>query len=221
MNSTCCRTLADATSLLPLAPIRICMASLVIAEAMRCTATGHVAVNMSVWRLAVEGITSTMERIWGSNPMSNMRSASSNTKYSTFSPDTAGCRKSDGRRKSTRRPGVATTMSAPCRMARSWSLLHAPPYSTSALALTLPATLSASAPICCANSRVGANTRNRGLMASVHHPVGLLSLFGGGLGPDAKTRARAGRMKPQVLPLPVFATATRSRPAITTGHAAA
>ncbi len=47
--------------------------------ARRCTSLGHVADHMSVWRSG--RIWDTMDRIWGSNPMSSIRSASSSTRY--------------------------------------------------------------------------------------------------------------------------------------------
>ncbi len=67
--------------------------------------------------------------------------------------------------------------------------------------------LSASSLICTASSRVGANTK------AVGPARGLLR--------NALMCIMAGNKKPQVLPLPVLAMATKSRPDIAMGHACA
>ena len=94
---------------------------------MEATDLGHVAVNMRVVRCAPGLHAATMERIWGSKPMSSMRSASSSTRYTTALAVMGGVRPCGGSRKSFSRPGVATTRSHPPRMARSWPPLSVPP----------------------------------------------------------------------------------------------
>lgn len=59
-------------------------------------------------------ICSTIFRIWGSNPMSNMRSASSNTKYVQRRKLVVPRSK-----KSKSRPGVAITISTPRSKSRA------------------------------------------------------------------------------------------------------
>jgi hypothetical protein len=85
------------------------------------TSFGHVAVYMRV--CLREGISFTILRICGSNPMSSIRSASSSTKYVTCLKLTFLTSK-----KSFSRPGVAITMSAPLSMSLNWGAFGAPPY---------------------------------------------------------------------------------------------
>ena len=63
-----------------------------------------------------------MRRTSGKNPMSIMRSASSNTSISMEERETTFCSS-----RSSRRPGVATTMSTPRRNASSWPRCETPP----------------------------------------------------------------------------------------------
>ena len=65
---------------------------------------------------------SMMSRIWGSNPMSSMRSASSSVRKATRSRETRPLSSM-----SLRRPGVATRMSQPRSIWRIWSPNGAPP----------------------------------------------------------------------------------------------
>lgn len=78
--------------------------------AKRWISFGNVAENMSVWRLPVGIIDGTfmISSTAGANPMSNMRSASSNTKYFKLSKVTYALSQ-----KSLRRPGVATNIWQP------------------------------------------------------------------------------------------------------------
>ena len=89
--------------------------------AIDLTSRGHVAEKNSVWRS--RGMDATMRWIWGSKPMSSMRSASSNTRYDTWWSLTCWLS-----RKSFRRPGVAMMRCTPYWMSRSWGPLGAPPY---------------------------------------------------------------------------------------------
>mmetsp|Transcript_89471 Transcript_89471/g.140038 ORF Transcript_89471/g.140038 Transcript_89471/m.140038 type:complete len:232 (-) Transcript_89471:170-865(-) len=109
-------------------------------------------------------------------------------------------------------------MSMPFLHSPTWGPLDAPPYKTTTRAFTAGANFSASAPICNASSRVGAITRTLGRAGSEDdHP----HLCGTGAGPRCAMRARAGKRKPHVLPLPVFATATMSWPVRAIGQACA
>mmetsp|Transcript_44847 Transcript_44847/g.118506 ORF Transcript_44847/g.118506 Transcript_44847/m.118506 type:complete len:95 (-) Transcript_44847:319-603(-) len=65
--------------------------------------------------------------------------------------------------------------------------------------------------ICAANSRVGAKTKPHGIGFGRRDPDG----FDGG--PLRSNDSRQGTMKAQVLPLPVWAQAIRSRPDTTMG----
>lgn len=85
------------------------------------TSLGQVAVYISVCLCG--GISFTILRIWGSKPMSSIRSASSSTRRET-------CLKSILfiSRMSLSRPGVATTISVPRSSSFNWWTLGAPPY---------------------------------------------------------------------------------------------
>jgi hypothetical protein len=98
-------------------------------------------------------------------------------------------------------------MCTPCWMSRSCELLGAPPYTQ---VLRMPderPNLSASALICMASSRVGASTSTVG-PARGSRRVALMCMM-------------PGSRKPQVLPEPVLAMATQSRPDSAMGHAMA
>mmetsp|Transcript_34721 Transcript_34721/g.95723 ORF Transcript_34721/g.95723 Transcript_34721/m.95723 type:complete len:200 (-) Transcript_34721:1071-1670(-) len=117
-TSTDCRTslLALNWSLPTPCPMRTCTALARVSEAaMCCTALGHVAVKSKVCRSLQPGHFPTISRIEGSNPMSNMRSASSNTKYPTASRETVGqmSRDMSPASRSRSRPGQAMRTSAP------------------------------------------------------------------------------------------------------------
>mmetsp|Transcript_8352 Transcript_8352/g.21921 ORF Transcript_8352/g.21921 Transcript_8352/m.21921 type:complete len:200 (-) Transcript_8352:396-995(-) len=123
--------------------------------AMATTSLGQVAVNMRVWRSG--RIWETMERSWGSKPMSSMRSASSRTRYVTrlrfVFPDS---------RKSMSLPGVAMQISTPRSRSRIWGPLGTPPYTQVFLMRDVQPNFVHSAWIWTASSRVGASTRTMG-----------------------------------------------------------
>mmetsp|Transcript_10360 Transcript_10360/g.11822 ORF Transcript_10360/g.11822 Transcript_10360/m.11822 type:complete len:217 (-) Transcript_10360:921-1571(-) len=93
-------------------------------SAMARKAFGKVAENRSVCRSARWGmlLCSTILRNCGSNPISSIRSASSNTRNLHFSNDTRSRSK-----KSTSRPGVATRISTPLANASNCGRAVAPP----------------------------------------------------------------------------------------------
>mmetsp|Transcript_1643 Transcript_1643/g.3614 ORF Transcript_1643/g.3614 Transcript_1643/m.3614 type:complete len:271 (-) Transcript_1643:382-1194(-) len=161
------------------------------------TSFGHVAVNNKVCRFG--GIEEITLRIWGSNPMSNILSASSSTKNETASSRT--CLPS---RKSFNRPGVAITTVAPCRISESWGPFGAPPYTQAVFSPEDWKNFLVSSWIWVDSSRVGAMTTT--LMSRAYPPV-------------CSIRRVAGTMKPRVFPLPVLATPIRSYPFITMGQA--
>mmetsp|Transcript_5866 Transcript_5866/g.15120 ORF Transcript_5866/g.15120 Transcript_5866/m.15120 type:complete len:237 (+) Transcript_5866:337-1047(+) len=149
MNSIVCSTLGLHTSFWLESPMNSCAwPGDVNFRAMACTALGHVALNMSVCRSPTGGHSPRIVLIDGSNPMSSMRSASSSTTYFALCTRMSGSRPFLGKRKSSRRPGVATTTSAPCAMARICSIFGAPPNSTTTLAFAAPVNLTTSSPIC-------------------------------------------------------------------------
>mmetsp|Transcript_70410 Transcript_70410/g.195965 ORF Transcript_70410/g.195965 Transcript_70410/m.195965 type:complete len:244 (-) Transcript_70410:371-1102(-) len=179
------------------------------------TSFGQVAVKKSVWRFL--GTLPKILRIWGSKPMSNIRSASSSTKYVTEPRDTT-----PESTKSTSRPGVATTICAPYRSLLCWPHLSQPPYTLTVWMrpLSLPPdisnTLPASSVICTASSRVGTSTRITG--------DAVASFPADSARPWRALRSRctaAGSRNASVLPLPVCARPITSRPASTSGRACA
>mmetsp|Transcript_48107 Transcript_48107/g.150563 ORF Transcript_48107/g.150563 Transcript_48107/m.150563 type:complete len:206 (+) Transcript_48107:454-1071(+) len=93
--------------------------------ASRRTAAGQVAVNISVCRSC--GSPRIIFRICGSKPMSNIRSASSSTRYWMPFTSTATLRPAAGSSRSFSRPGVATRTWGRCRSSASWGPLGAPP----------------------------------------------------------------------------------------------
>mmetsp|Transcript_123916 Transcript_123916/g.346975 ORF Transcript_123916/g.346975 Transcript_123916/m.346975 type:complete len:251 (+) Transcript_123916:337-1089(+) len=147
MSSTCCLTLVFAVSFSPSLPCPILTwtASLAVSvEAMACTSFGHVAVKNRVWRmvpawgpvappacsgLPVLGHCWTILLMSASKPMSNIRSASSNTRYVTLLRFSGADRPrfSSPAAKSSRRPGVAMSTSQPRRSSRIWSPFATPP----------------------------------------------------------------------------------------------
>ena len=128
----------------------------------------------------------------GRKPMSSMRSASSRTSMKT------PCRSKSWRpRKSTSLPGVAMSACAPSRIDCSCLRSLIPPTATAAR-IAVPAAIFAKVSwICSASSRVG-------LRMTARIPEG-----------DGCPSRRwiTGRTNANVLPVPVWAVATRSRPA--------
>mmetsp|Transcript_679 Transcript_679/g.2289 ORF Transcript_679/g.2289 Transcript_679/m.2289 type:complete len:280 (+) Transcript_679:311-1150(+) len=196
--ATCCVMDLLATRL-SVSPMKIDTGWLVTnCAAMDLTSRGHVAEKKSVCRLG--GICRTIFWIWGSNPISSMRSASSITRYDTWRrliwPPS---------RKSLRRPGVAMTIWQPLRMSRSCIPLGAPPYTQVLRMFEARPNLSASSLIWHASSRVGASTSTVGpIRGSLR--VALMCMI-------------PGIRKAAVLPEPVLAIATTSRFCMHTGQA--
>ena len=157
---------------------------------------GIVALKNSVCRFA--GRCRRMRRTSGRKPMSSMRSASSRTRYSRFASFAYGERKW-----SSRRPGVATMTSTPLRNACSCGPIETPPYTAAPVIGVCTASCARSSRICAASSRVGVSTRAR------VRPRGLSSM-----------RCSSGNTKAAVLPLPVAAQASTSRPSRAGGMAA-
>ncbi len=163
------------------------------------TSWSRVAENSS--RCPSEGTWSRMPETWGRNPMSHIWSASSSTVIRTWSS-----RQSRRATRSARRPGVATTTSAPSRSAWACRLTDSPPTTvvrrrSSARAYGVSASLT-----CWASSRVDTRTRASGRLASARRPAVLAS--------------RASP-KASVLPDPVRARPSTSRPASASGRVAA
>mmetsp|Transcript_32495 Transcript_32495/g.81842 ORF Transcript_32495/g.81842 Transcript_32495/m.81842 type:complete len:243 (-) Transcript_32495:480-1208(-) len=122
----------------------------------RLTRSGMVALNSSACRSGRTA--SQMDRTCASNPMSSIRSASSSTRYVTrrrLAPPFM-------RHRSIRRPGVATTTSAPARKSLNCSCLLAPPNTPAHRMLYGLANFRASAKICAASSRTGASASTMG-----------------------------------------------------------
>mmetsp|Transcript_80400 Transcript_80400/g.206923 ORF Transcript_80400/g.206923 Transcript_80400/m.206923 type:complete len:343 (-) Transcript_80400:90-1118(-) len=109
--------------------------------------------------------------------------------------------------------------SAPALRSATCSPFAAPPKMQTARAPTACVNFWASAWICCASSRVGASTRTCGRAGP--RSSFLVLCFRTPPAPRFPMRTSAGRRKPQVLPLPVFATATTSSPWRASGHACA
>mmetsp|Transcript_49705 Transcript_49705/g.106210 ORF Transcript_49705/g.106210 Transcript_49705/m.106210 type:complete len:269 (+) Transcript_49705:405-1211(+) len=172
------------------------------------TSRGQVAENIIVWRTrsssspaasAGGGMSSTTARSCGSKPMSSMRSASSRTRKRT-----PLILRVWSRIRSVSRPGVPTTRSSlppSWNMARSCSCLRCPPKTHTVLQPKASASGRASSWICCASSRVGASTTPTG-------PRSLRSVL-----LRVAASHSSGIKKPIVLPEPVWATPTTSRPA--------
>mmetsp|Transcript_24136 Transcript_24136/g.43179 ORF Transcript_24136/g.43179 Transcript_24136/m.43179 type:complete len:253 (+) Transcript_24136:816-1574(+) len=147
---TICLMVLAATSLSCTSPIKTAAGLLrTRACAVLCTEVGHVAEKKAVWRSA--GRLRTMSLMSCSNPMSNMRSASSKTRYLVaerlISPDST---------KSIRRPGVAITTWGRRWRLRPCSERLAPPYTQAERMPRGRPNLMVSFWICWANSRVGA-----------------------------------------------------------------
>ena len=160
-----------------------------ICLAIRAMSPSKVAENNSVWRSAVS--CSQMRSTSGKKPMSNMRSASSNTNI---------CKRDKSMRPrsmwSNKRPGVATKMSKGCDSNLFCNGYGMPPTMLTVRArMNLPY-LRAASFTCVANSRVGTKTKIRG--PRLFNSCGVANKF------------RAGNIKAAVLPVPVCAEAIKS-----------
>mmetsp|Transcript_20933 Transcript_20933/g.67360 ORF Transcript_20933/g.67360 Transcript_20933/m.67360 type:complete len:260 (+) Transcript_20933:383-1162(+) len=133
-------------------PTMISMGLIRILRASFSTCDGKVALNMTV---CLSGRTFLMiSVICGSNPMSNIRSASSITTYVTRCSEMT--RPAFRVIRSIMRPGVQTTISAPRLMSAICSATLAPPYSATTRIPRALANLRHSVKICTASSRAGA-----------------------------------------------------------------
>ncbi len=174
--------------------IATCTASRTSVRASSTTSGASVAEKNSDWRRA--GSAAMTLRMSRMKPMSSIRSASSSTKTSTASRRANPCCM-----RSSSRPGVAMTMSTPRRSACTWGFCPTPPkitvWETPRTWRPYVRTLS---PICAASSRVGARISTRGRI--------------GEAAPGCVTRCcRIGSTNAAVLPVPVCAHPSRSRPA--------
>ena len=138
-------------------------------------------------------------RIAGRNPMSSMRSASSSTSVCR-APNWTSLRS----RKSSNRPGVATTIRAPLRMALSCGPSDKPPTTRAAGASCLPRNTLYCSTTCMASSRVGTST-SAAIPAAFRAP----------------SRSMIGIRNASVFPVPVWAVASTSLPSMACGIAAA
>lgn len=169
---------------------------------MQPTERGKVAENMTVWR---EGLIFLwMRLIWGSNPMSNILSASSKTRYVTrrrlvILPPLVT-------RMSIMRPGVQTTISAPRFSSVIWFATPEPPYTATTSMLCTLQNFLVSLLICCTSSLVGATTRAMGPSPCCKGGWSLMCLS-------------MGSTKARVLPEPVSAMPMQSLPDMMIGRA--
>mmetsp|Transcript_3839 Transcript_3839/g.9611 ORF Transcript_3839/g.9611 Transcript_3839/m.9611 type:complete len:289 (-) Transcript_3839:400-1266(-) len=168
------------------------------------TERGNVALNMTV---CLSGrMLLTMRMIWGSNPMSNMRSASSMTRYVTrlrfvILP-------LDVTSRSIMRPGVHATTSTPLFSSEIWLATPLPP-NTAVHSIPMGlANFLISLLICCTSSRVGAMMRAMGPSPWAR-------------GGWSLTCRSMGSTNASVLPLPVLAMPMQSRPLMMQGRACA
>src|SRR5580700_2895088 len=157
----------------------------------RClTELSMVAEKNNVWRAA--GMVAMMRLMVGRKPISSMRSASSSTRMRT--PPRA---MSPRLRKSYNLPGVAITTCTPLRMDCNCDPSPTPPITTVARTVLPAAILTKVSWICRASSRVGLS-----MTARTPERAGSLA-----------SRWMMGRTNASVLPVPVCAVATTSRPA--------
>ena len=132
-------------------------------SAKACTSLGNVAEKNKLWRFSgskakiaasssVKPPVRTAPPAVGEPPISSSLSASSNTSICTEPNFSALCAT-----KSSKRPGVATTMSAPPRKFIICGLMETPPNSTATLSCMgkCCAKLRIASPVCAASSRVG------------------------------------------------------------------
>ncbi len=175
-------------------------------SASACTAGGNVAENSRFWRRA--GAARARAR---ARRRSRARAAGRPRRARGSPRDES--RSAFWSTRSSRRPGVATTMSAPPRSAIICGLIETPPTATQVLsgAGDGARSVAIASAICAASSRVGTRTSART-----------------GRERSCPTRARAaselwriGRTNAAVLPEPVCAEAQTSRPARIAGMAAA
>ncbi len=137
----------------------------------------------------------------GMKPMSAIWSASSRTV-----PETWSSRQSPRSMRSLRRPGVATTTSAPPRSADACLPIDIPPTTVTSRSFTERAYGASASVTCCASSRVGTRTSPRGCRGSARRPA---------------VRASRASPKARVFPEPVRPRPRTSRPAREFGRVAA
>ena len=157
-----------------------------------CTAGGNVAEKNRFWRCL--GSSSRMRASSSLKPKSSRRSASSRTSIATREIFRALWSI-----RSSRRPGVATTMSAPPRSAIICGLIDTPPNTIATLTgmVNCTTSLRTDSPTCAASSRVGTRIRP----CSWRGPSRLSS-----------SDCSSGSTKAAVLPEPVWAAPSTSSP---------
>ena len=156
-----------------------------------------VALKNSVCRFA--GNCATIRSTSGMNPMSSIRSASSITRMRV-----SVSRMLPRSYMSSSRPGVAISTSTPRISTSFWSDMLSPPMISACVSFRyLPYSTKFSA-TCKASSRVGSRIRLRGIRALAREPARISSI---------------GNVKPAVLPVPVCAQPSTSRPISTNGIA--
>ena len=168
-------------------------------RARTSTSPSRVAENSSRWPSA--GVASSSCRTTGRNPRSAIWSASSST-LTSMSPSWQW----PWPIRSARRPGQATTISVRSRSAVTCGRCGVPPKTVVTVSPTARASGDRTAWTWAASSRVGTSTRPRGRHAIVCPPASL---------------ATSGRAKASVLPDPVWARPSMSRPASASGSTAA
>ncbi len=167
----------------------------------RSTSRSRVAENSSRWPPG--GVASSSWVTAGMKPRSAMWSASSSTAISTW-PRLAARRSI----RSMSRPGVATTTSTPRASCSICRPIGAPPYTVVTRTPSRRPSGASTSATWRASSRVGTRTSPRGAL--------------GWRGPAAwASRASRGRPKARVLPEPVSARPSTSRPASASGSARA
>mmetsp|Transcript_17086 Transcript_17086/g.59942 ORF Transcript_17086/g.59942 Transcript_17086/m.59942 type:complete len:257 (+) Transcript_17086:414-1184(+) len=163
------------------------------------TVTGNVAENNRIWRsravMRVRSSSTGMKS--GDSSLSASSSTSIDTRLSFAMPRDA---------RSRMRPGVPTSTCTVSYRRMMSSRRLVPPVLTMHLTSMCLASSRTTADVCSASSRVGASTSTMGPLAL------LLSGF------CAATCTRAGSMNAIVLPLPVAAMPTTSRPLISAGQ---
>ena len=169
------------------------------ASARRRISGAMVALKNSVCR--VLGRNPTIFSTSGMNPMSSIRSASSITRI-LVSVNNSPPRSN----RSISRPGVAISTSTPFISASFWSDRLSPPISNAWFNLRYLPYLTKFSATCSANSRVGSRIRLRGMRARARLPDKMSSI---------------GNTKLAVLPVPVCAHPSTSRPISTGGIACA
>ena len=163
-------------------------------------ASSKVALNNKVWRCL--GRRFKIKLISSMKPISNMRSASSNTRVLMWLKSTAPLL-----RWSSNRPGVATNTCTPFCRASTCALMLTPPYTSAHFTWLCWAYFSKLLKTCKANSRVGVNTKAWITGLSCWLMVGI-------------KRCKMGSANAAVLPVPVCAPAMMSCPNSTGGMAA-